>query len=804
MNFNSKTNKENIIRFKNFRISVLKQGVIRIEKSDKEFNDYPTQMVLFRNFNSNEFEYETSDDEITIHMINYDLVFNGNVDESFVVYKGIKILFDRSYNLGGTYETVDGMDGEIQTLKGINYQIGDGVCSKNGLVYLDDSNSYCFNDFLNFSHINKDELDIYIFFYPNDYIGAVRDYFELSGYPPKLPKYVFGNWWSRYYAYTQSKYLYLMDEFKYNNIPFTVATVDMDWHYSSSNGRRIIEDLEMDEAEFIKDLESSDNKYYISSWHDHDENSKGWTGYTWNKKLFPDYEKFLEELHKRGLAVTLNLHPADGISFYEEMYERCCKRLGLEYKSKETIPFDLTDEDNKKMFFEEILNYYEDKGVDFWWVDWQQGSFSKFPGLTPMWLCNHYFYLDREKHINRPLLLSRFCGLGGHRYPLGFSGDSYQTFASLKYLVKTTSQASNAGFSYWSHDIGGHMMGIKDGDLYLKFIQFGVFSPILRIHSSSNEVSSKEPSLFLNGYGDLINKYLRLRHQMIPYIYSFSLRTTYEGRCLIEPLYYHHPLDEKAYEYADSEYYFASDLLVAPITEKKDKNGSNIKDVYFPKGVYYDLKYGYRYKGGKSIKIIRDNGDMPVFIKEGAFFVIDHNNVGNSLENPKHLQIVTTRGDGKYDFYEDDGDSQLLKTTFMHNENGLITIKITGDKTLYMKNRIYSFKLLNVFNYSDIICDGARLLEVTNDGGFLEFSLTELEFDRSITTQYSYQTLDKLKLAIKYTTARLMYIDDDNIIRNDLFNKVCEAQTYKEVVYLIKQSKLKTSNINKLLEVIKL
>ena len=84
-----------------------------------------------------------------------------------------------------------------------------------------------------------------------------------------------------------------MDEFKYNNIPFTVATIDMDWHYSSSNGRKIMEDLEMSEEEFIKNPNAIDGKYYSPYWNDKDEGSKGWSGYTWNKKLFPDYEQFL-------------------------------------------------------------------------------------------------------------------------------------------------------------------------------------------------------------------------------------------------------------------------------------------------------------------------------------------------------------------------------------------------------------------------------------------------------------------------------------------------------------------------------
>ena len=491
-----KTKSENIIFYKDFRISVLKEGIIRIEKDlNHLFNDAPTQKVLYRNFKPNNFSHRIVGEYLVVENKRFSLHFNGNLSESYILYKDQKIQLNNQYNLGGTYETVDGMDGEVQvyTNKKINYEIKDGICSKNGIALLNDEDSYCFDADMNFSHRNPNEMDLYVFFYPNHYKQAVRDLYEISGYPPKLPKYVFGNWWSRFYAYTQEKYLYLMDQFIEENVPITVATVDMDWHYSSCNERNIIEDLGLTDEEIIKDPNSLTEKYYCKGWKDSDPWGKGWTGYSWNKKLFKDYEQFLNDLHDRGLRVTLNLHPNDGVHFYEDMYERCAKRMGIDPTTKNTVPFDFTDDENRKMHFEEIFNFYENKGVDFWWIDWQQGSFSKFPGLTPMWLCNHYFYLDRAKHEERPLILSRCCGVGGQRYPLGFSGDTLQTFASLKYLVKTTSMATNIGFTYWSHDIGGHMRGNKSGDLYLKSVQFGAFSPIMRIHSACDEPLSKEP-----------------------------------------------------------------------------------------------------------------------------------------------------------------------------------------------------------------------------------------------------------------------------------------------------------------------
>ena len=95
--------------------------------------------------------------------------------------------------------------------------------------------------------------------------------------------------------------------------------------------------------------------------------------------------------------------------------------------------------------------------------------------------------------VERPLTLSRFAGAGSHRYPLGFSGDTAIYWSALKFQPYFTATASNIGYGWWSHDIGGHRGGIHDGELYLRWLWFGVFSPINRLHSTSNELMGKEP-----------------------------------------------------------------------------------------------------------------------------------------------------------------------------------------------------------------------------------------------------------------------------------------------------------------------
>src|SRR5262249_5079270 len=140
-------------------------------------------------------------------------------------------------------------------------------------------------------------LDLYVFAYGLDHDAALQAFAALAGRPPLLPRWSLGNWWSRYHAYTAEDYLALMDRFAAECLPFSVAVVDMDWHR-------------------VGDVEP----VYGS----------GWTGYSWNRALFPDPEAFLDDLHRRGLRVTLNVHPADGVRAFEDAYPEMCQALGVD------------------------------------------------------------------------------------------------------------------------------------------------------------------------------------------------------------------------------------------------------------------------------------------------------------------------------------------------------------------------------------------------------------------------------------------------------------------------------------------
>ena len=156
----------------------------------------------------------------------------------------------------------------------------------------------------------------------------------------------------------------LMEKFDSENIPFSVAVIDMDWH-----------------------ITEIDKKY-----------GSGWTGYTWNKEYFPNPKEFLEKLHKRGMKVTLNVHPAEGIRGFEDCYKAIAEHMDVDMENEEAVEFDASNEKFLEAYFNDVHHPMEDEGVDFWWVDWQQGNSSKTAGLDPLWILNHYHYLDNGRN----------------------------------------------------------------------------------------------------------------------------------------------------------------------------------------------------------------------------------------------------------------------------------------------------------------------------------------------------------------------------------------------------------------------
>lgn len=638
--------KENIIEWKNYRVTVLADRLFRIENNaNKRFRDSATQTVWFRNAPKQTYEVTELIDGLQIKTQRVTLFLRENLEDCRVIIDGKELPLENNGNLKGTYRTLDCCNGSYLCAmpwaagESGELKLGDGVCSMTGVAVYNDANALSLSETGEVLPTRGEGADLYVFAYGDDYRAAVKALYGICGETPLIPRFALGNWWSRYHDYTDKEYLTLLQKFEDNDIPLTVATVDMDWHYSI----HIDEELGISKS-------GKGGEYYVGK------GSYNWTGYTWNKNLFPDYKEFLKKVKEKNLKVTLNLHPADGVRWWEKCYGEMADALGMDKTTEQHIPFNIADTTFINAYFSVLHKPYESDGVDFWWIDWQQGTDSSLSGLDPLWSLNHYHYLDNAKNHFSPLILSRYAGVGSHRYPLGFSGDTFITWDTLAYLPYFTATASNVGYTWWSHDIGGHMLGEVDGELYTRHVQFGVFSPINRLHSSDAKVTTKEPWYYGNGRGEVIAKWLRFRHKLLPYLYTCSRRTQKDGLALVEPIYYQ--WKEKDAYACKNEYLFGGDFIVAPVAAPMQDGFAEV-ETWLPKGEWTDIFTGDTYRLEKAEKrtLLRTLDSIPVLAKAGTILPLSADK-GNSCKNPKNLEIWVYNGSGEFSLYEDGRENE--------------------------------------------------------------------------------------------------------------------------------------------------
>ncbi|HNB68312.1 TIM-barrel domain-containing protein [Accumulibacter sp.] len=533
-------------------------------------------------------------------------------------------------NLGGTLRTLDKADGPVA--------LEPGLLSRAGWSLVDDSASPLLDGgWIAPRRPGAPALDLYFFAYGQDYAACLRDFRTLSGQVPLLPRWALGNWWSRYWAYRQDELLALMRDFAAHRIPLAVCVIDMDWHITHTGNA-----------------------------------SRGWTGYTWNRELFPDPRQLLAELHALGLKIALNLHPADGVWPHEAAYADFARALGQDPASGAPIAFALSDRVFAQAYFTLLHHPHEAAGVDFWWIDWQQGRRTPRCAIDPLWWLNHLHFHDLARDgWRRPFTFSRWGGLGGQRYPIGFSGDTVISWRSLAFQPYFTATAANVAAGWWSHDIGGHMEGIDDAELYLRWVQFGVFSPILRLHSTQNPYLERRPWGRDSETLRHARAALQLRHALIPYLYSMAWRDHAAGCALVTPLYHAYPDAAPAYA-CPAQYLFGSELLVAPHCAPRAADTQLSRQVvWLPPGDWYDFFTGEYYPGDAWHSLYGELAEIPVFARAGAIVPladagsafsadVDTDTDGDRKPDaapPRLVVHIFPGADNRFELYEDDGES---------------------------------------------------------------------------------------------------------------------------------------------------
>ncbi len=624
------------------RFTVVTDGVIRLEwEPEGRFTDLPSFVASEREYPQTEFKVRKKGKTVEVVTSKMTLSYKtgtGRFTDANMTIKAADGFFTwkpgmkQKENLKGTFRTLDGLEGDLQTQtwvqdmkQGERRRFEDGVLAKDGWTLIDESENLLFDD-SDWAWVKerdaKECQDWYFMAYGHDYKAALKDFTVFAGRMPLPPRFTFGYWWSRYWAYTDRELRTLVDKFNAYDIPLDVLVIDMDWHYT-------------------------------------DPGRGGWTGWTWNRSLFPDPQKFMKYLKDEGLKVTVNLHPADGFDHYEECYPALAESLGRDAADTSRIEWVNSDKKFMTGMFGQVLHPMQKEGVDFWWLDWQQHIFDKeLERLNNTWWINYAFFTDMERNGGRrPLLYHRWGGLGNHRYQIGFSGDATISWTSLEFQPYFTATASNVLYGYWSHDIGGHLGDSIDPEMYVRWLQYGGFSPVMRTHSSKSGALNKEPWVFAAEYTDVIRQTVRQRYEMAPYIYTMARKGYDDALSLCRPMYYDYPEAPEAYSFR-SQYMFGDDMLIAPVVSPA-AGGYAAVDVWLPDGHWYELHTGTMLQGGKVVKRHFALDEYGIYVKAGSVLPFYGGEVDNLDGNDESVTVtVFPGGNGAFRLYEDSGNDR--------------------------------------------------------------------------------------------------------------------------------------------------
>lgn len=665
-----------IYKGEHYRISILSEVLIRFEYSEHgSFNDYPTFFASNRSFGNPKINYKEDDNVLLISSDVFTIQYLKDkpfVGSKFGPDQYLKVTLnnlDKVWyfnhpevrNFDGTFYSLDATNGEPKLDK--------GLFSLDGFVSFDDSKTPILNENGKVLSPNSNNIDTYLFIYGKDFGKALRDYFNLTGYAPLIPRYALGNWWNKNEAYNRSEIETIINHFNKNEVPISVF--------------------------LLGEYERTRNK---------DSN----ISFSLNKTGIPSTEELSNYLHSQKVFLGCNIKTDGILSSEEENFGEFAKEYGID----KSIPINVFDEKFVKCFLTKIINPFLDKGIDFLFID---DNDIKNP--LKNFMMNYYLYNNMTLNDKkRNLIVSRNFGYLPHKFGILYSGKTNVSWKMLRSLPFYNANSSNIGVSWWTHDIGGFEGGTEDSELYMRWVQFGTYSPILRLSSSFGKYYKREPWKWDARTFKVVRDYLRLRHRLIPYLYSEAYKYSSVGSPLIQPLYYKYPetYDEKLYK---NEYYFGSELFVCPIVDPKDSVMDRVVHrVFLPNGVWYDFKTGKKFPGGRRYVTFYKDEDYPVYAKTGAIIplaVIDNEDINNT-SNPTKLDIHVFPGrSNTYKLYEDDGVtsynntgfSNITEINYYYKENDFsLSIEPVegGDTSVLPKKRSYVIRFRNTKYTNDV------------------------------------------------------------------------------------------------------
>lgn len=743
----------NVIQGKKFRITILSEILVRLEYSENGiFLDEPTEFARNRNFNLPKFNVQQDEKYLVIETNYYKLEYikeKSFAGTKFVPEQNLKVLLKNTdkywyYNHveARNFKTIGICLDNVNNIDLTNK----GLYSTDGFVSIDDSKSLILKDDTFYERANK-EIDIYLFMYKRDFGLVLRDYFILTNKPYMIPRYILGNIWNKDTYYTDQNIIDLIDKFNKNNIPISLIMLGNNWH-------------------------SKNSSIY---------------GLNWNKDLFIDYNKFINYLKNKDIHLGVTINPTI-LSDKEINIDKFIKENNLATKDNK-VPFNVYDKKIIESYFNIFIDPLINSGISSFLID-----YTNIKDLNTLRILNYYHSKYFKNKNLRNNVFSRNGLINSHNTNIIYSGRTIVNWNILNKLPEYNSSASNMGISFISDDIGGYSGGIEDGELYRRYIEFGTFSPILRLSSASSHYYKREPWKWDIDTLTIVTYYLRLRYMLIPYLYTESINYINTGIPILRPVYYNYPEVYDEIEYRN-EYYLGNNLFVCPITKPKDIiMNRTIHKMFLPNGIWYDFKTGIKYIGNKRYISFYKDEDYPVFATQGSIIplgMIDENNI-NSTKNPKGFNVHIFPGkSNSYTIYEDDGitlnKDNYVKTiidyNYMLNNYTVIIRQDIKDVNVVPNTRSYKILFRNtripnditIYIGEDILEDykyykdeNDFIIEINNVNTFKQITINckgqdiEIETSRIINKDIDDIISDlKIETSLKSEVAKIMFSDDD-------------------------------------------
>ena len=672
---NCKCKKDSMIIGNKYRISILTERLVRLEYNPKGiFEDRPTQRVIYRNFPK--VNYTATQSETLLQVITSYFTLDYVKEHTFVGSK-IAPSTNLKITLNGTDRTWNYNHPEARNYGTITYSLDNfrgklkldkGLYSTDGFACIDDSDSLVLNEKGMFQNRPDKELDLYVFMYKKDLGLCLQDYYKLTGYPLMIPRYALGNWWYKDSTYTNQDIYKFIKKFSEEEIPLSVFLLGNKWH--------------------------KENDYY-----------------TFNDKIIEPL-KLKKFLDSKQIKLGLTINPSSNIYQNTETYNAIAPSLSQDNQ----LNFLPVNNNKLNLYTSNVINKLINGGVDIFNIDYN----NKGDKLTSS-LFNQYHYVTEVTTLNkRSVVLTRNHNVAIHRYGIVVTGKTIVDWETLAILPRYNYSASNMGISYVANAIGGYYKGIEDFELFIRYIQLGVFSPMLILASDDGEYYRREPWRWDISQREIIKKYLNLRNKLIPYLYTEAYLYHTIGSPIIQPLYYEYPkiYDEPLYI---NQYFFGSQMLVCPITKKKNMIMNRVvQRLFIPNGTWYELESGKKYLGNKYYMSFYRDEDYPVFCREGSIIVMS---LDKNTDNPVNLEVDIFPGsNGNYTLYEDDGITDSFKNgaaaiteyTYNYSKNTYeLIIEPNAYQGLVPPIRSYKIKFRNTNSASITVSDGVKNIKAT-------------------------------------------------------------------------------------------